>query len=243
MLARGLVIELTHGCAVVAITSMLEARVHPFAGFGLRHVEGGAGRADARRWPPTSASRHSRQRHSPGEIDTAILSPGTGQSVVEQISMQRLGSPRGGARAISFLCSEQSSYVHGAELHINGGQHVFGLRWRPAFCGVPLLSPILHYSAPTKTSDRSRHMVPTVIQLRTSKATSRIRPPQTMWRSHLLVLSVLAQFGLAGSNKLHGWAFSMFPETPTQTPQVLRFLTGTIQSESVQMIARRSDQE
>jgi NAD(P)-dependent dehydrogenase (short-subunit alcohol dehydrogenase family) len=38
--------------------------------------------------------------------------------------MQRLGSPEEVARAIYFLCSEQSSYVHGAELHINGGQHV-----------------------------------------------------------------------------------------------------------------------
>ena len=58
---------------------------------------------------------------SPGEIDTAILSPGTGKIVEEQIPMQRLGSPEEVARAV---CSEQSSYVHGAELHINGGQHV-----------------------------------------------------------------------------------------------------------------------
>jgi NAD(P)-dependent dehydrogenase (short-subunit alcohol dehydrogenase family) len=28
------------------------------------------------------------------------------------------------AKAIYFLCSEQSSYVHGAELHFNGAQHV-----------------------------------------------------------------------------------------------------------------------
>ena len=28
------------------------------------------------------------------------------------------------AKAIYFLCTEQSSYVNGAELHINGGQHV-----------------------------------------------------------------------------------------------------------------------
>ena len=61
---------------------------------------------------------------SPGEIDTSILSPGTGKIVEEQIPMQRLGSPEEVARAIYFLCSEQSSYVHGAELHINGGQHV-----------------------------------------------------------------------------------------------------------------------
>ena len=28
------------------------------------------------------------------------------------------------AKAIYFLCTEASSYVSGAELHINGGQHV-----------------------------------------------------------------------------------------------------------------------
>ncbi|MGL4323042.1 MAG: SDR family oxidoreductase, partial [Beijerinckiaceae bacterium] len=27
-------------------------------------------------------------------------------------------------KAIMFLCSQESSYVTGAELHINGGQHV-----------------------------------------------------------------------------------------------------------------------
>ena len=60
---------------------------------------------------------------SPGEIDTAILSPGT-ENIVAQIPMRRLGSPEEVAKAIYFLCSDQSSYVNGAELLINGGQHV-----------------------------------------------------------------------------------------------------------------------
>ena len=61
---------------------------------------------------------------SPGEIDTAILSPGTERIVHEQIPLRRLGEPEEVAKAIYFLCTEQSSYVHGAELHIDGGQHV-----------------------------------------------------------------------------------------------------------------------
>ena len=60
---------------------------------------------------------------SPGEIDTSILSPGT-EKIVEQIPMRRLGTPDEVAKAIYFLCTEASSYVNGAELHINGGQHV-----------------------------------------------------------------------------------------------------------------------
>src|SRR6478735_5074440 len=60
---------------------------------------------------------------SPGEIDTAILSPGT-EKIVEQIPLQRLGTPDEVAKAIYFLCTDASAYVTGAELHINGGQHV-----------------------------------------------------------------------------------------------------------------------
>ena len=38
--------------------------------------------------------------------------------------MRRLGAPEEVTKAIYYLCTEQSSYVTGAELHINGGQHV-----------------------------------------------------------------------------------------------------------------------
>ena len=60
---------------------------------------------------------------SPGEIDTAILSPGT-EKLVANIPMRRLELPEEVAKAIYFLCTDQSSYINGAELHINGGQHV-----------------------------------------------------------------------------------------------------------------------
>jgi NAD(P)-dependent dehydrogenase (short-subunit alcohol dehydrogenase family) len=38
--------------------------------------------------------------------------------------MRRLGKPEEVARTIYYLCTDQSAYVTGAEIHINGGQHV-----------------------------------------------------------------------------------------------------------------------
>src|SRR6266566_2270967 len=61
---------------------------------------------------------------APGEIDTTILSPGTSEIVADQIPMHRLGTPDEVAKIIYVLCTDTSSYVNGAEIHINGGQHV-----------------------------------------------------------------------------------------------------------------------
>src|SRR3546814_5251637 len=61
---------------------------------------------------------------APGEIDTSILSPGTDEIVRRDIPMHRLGKPAEVASTIYFLCTQPSSYVNGAEIHINGGQHV-----------------------------------------------------------------------------------------------------------------------
>jgi NAD(P)-dependent dehydrogenase (short-subunit alcohol dehydrogenase family) len=61
---------------------------------------------------------------APGEIETSILSPGTKKIVETEIPMRRLGSPAEVADSIFFLCSPASSYINGAEIHINGGQHI-----------------------------------------------------------------------------------------------------------------------
>jgi len=60
---------------------------------------------------------------APGEIDTVMLSPGT-ERIVEQIPMHRLGTTDEVSKIIYVLCTDTSSYVNGAEIHINGGQHV-----------------------------------------------------------------------------------------------------------------------
>lgn len=60
---------------------------------------------------------------APGEVETSILSPGT-EKIIEKLPMQRLGQPEEVADAIYFLCSEASSYISGAEIEVNGAQHV-----------------------------------------------------------------------------------------------------------------------
>jgi NAD(P)-dependent dehydrogenase (short-subunit alcohol dehydrogenase family) len=124
MLARGLIEELKAAKgSVVNVTSIAGSRVHPFAGAAYatsKAALAGLTREMAADFGPLGIRVNS---ISPGEIDTSILSPGT-EKLVAQIPMRRLGTPEEVAKAIYFLCTDQSSYVHGAEIHINGGQHV-----------------------------------------------------------------------------------------------------------------------
>jgi NAD(P)-dependent dehydrogenase (short-subunit alcohol dehydrogenase family) len=125
MLARGLIEELERakGC-VVNVTSIAGSRTHPFA--GAAYATSKAALASLTREMAVDFGPRGIRVNaiSPGEIDTAILSPGTERIVREQIPLRRLGEPEEVAKAIYFLCTDQSSYVHGAELHIDGGQHV-----------------------------------------------------------------------------------------------------------------------
>ncbi|HEY7385434.1 MAG TPA: SDR family oxidoreductase [Beijerinckiaceae bacterium] len=124
LLARGLVEELTLAKgSVVNVTSIAGSKVHPFAGAAYATSKAALAaltREMAEDFGPLGVRVNA---ISPGEIDTSILSPGT-DKLVEQIPLRRLGTPDEVAKAIYFLCTEASSYVNGAELHINGGQHV-----------------------------------------------------------------------------------------------------------------------
>jgi len=124
MLGRGLIEELeAAGGTVVNVSSIAGSRVHPFAGSAYATSKAALA-ALTREMAADFAPRGVRVNAiSPGEIDTAILSPGT-EALVAGIPMRRLGAPEEVAKAIYFLCTEQSSYINGAELHINGGQHV-----------------------------------------------------------------------------------------------------------------------
>lgn len=124
MLARGLVRELEAAQgSVVNVTSIAGERVHPFA--GTAYSTSKAALAALTREMASEFGRLGVRVNAiaPGEIDTAILSPGT-EKIVAEIPMRRLGTPEEVARTIYFLCTDQSSYVNGAEIQINGGQHV-----------------------------------------------------------------------------------------------------------------------
>jgi len=124
MLARGLLDELQAAKgSVVNVTSIAGSRVHPFA--GTAYSTSKAALAALTREMASDFGRLGVRVNAiaPGEIDTAILSPGT-EKIVEQIPLHRLGTPEEVAKIIYVLCTETSSYVSGAEIHINGGQHV-----------------------------------------------------------------------------------------------------------------------
>ena len=123
-LARGLKDELARAQgAIVNVTSIAGSRVHPFAGAAYSTSKAALAaltREMASDFGPLGVRVNA---IAPGEIDTAILSPGT-DKIVDTIPLRRLGLPEEVAKAIYYLCTDQSSYVTGAELHINGGQHV-----------------------------------------------------------------------------------------------------------------------
>jgi len=124
MLARGLLDELKVAKgAVVNVTSIAGSKVHPFA--GAAYSTSKAALASLTREMAHDFGPHGVRVNaiSPGEIETSILSPGT-EKIIPQIPLRRLGQPEEVAKAIYFLCTDTSSYISGAELHINGGQHV-----------------------------------------------------------------------------------------------------------------------
>ena len=124
VLARGLFNELkaVEG-AIVNVTSIAGSRVHPFA--GAAYSTSKAALAALTREMAADFGPHGVRVNAiaPGEIETAILSPGT-EDIVKDIPLRRLGQPEEVARTIYYLCTKESSYVTGVEIEINGGQHV-----------------------------------------------------------------------------------------------------------------------
>lgn len=124
VLARGLAAELKAAQgAIVNVTSIAGARVHPFAGAAYGTSKAALAsltREMAHDFGPLGVRVNA---IAPGEIETAILSPGT-EELIQDIPLRRLGKPEEVARTIYYLCTQESSYISGVEIEINGGQHV-----------------------------------------------------------------------------------------------------------------------
>ncbi|WP_430450039.1 SDR family NAD(P)-dependent oxidoreductase [Rhodophyticola sp.] len=124
VLARGLKDELAAGKgAVVNVTSIAGARVHPFAGAAYATSKAALAaltREMAHDFGPLGVRVNA---IAPGEVETSILSEGT-DKIVAALPLRRLGQPREVAETIYFLCSENSSYISGTEIEVNGAQHV-----------------------------------------------------------------------------------------------------------------------
>lgn len=125
MLARGLSESLARAPgSIVNVTSIAGSRVHSFAGTAYATSKAALAaltREMAADFGPLGVRVNA---IAPGEIKTDILSPDTEKIVLPDIPMQRLGNTDEVAETIFYLCSDQASYVNGAEIHINGGQHV-----------------------------------------------------------------------------------------------------------------------
>jgi len=110
--------------AVVNVSSIASMRIHPFAGAAYATSKAALSALTRELAYELGGSGVRVNSVAPGEIETSILSPGTDEIVERQVPMRRLGSPQEVAEVVQFLCSEHSSYVNGAEIHINGGQHI-----------------------------------------------------------------------------------------------------------------------
>lgn len=124
VLARGLKDELIEAQgSIVNVTSIAGSRVHPFAGSAYATSKAALAaltREMAHDFGPLGVRVNA---IAPGEIETSILSEGTDE-IVRRLPLRRIGTTAEVADVIFFLCSDQSTYVSGSEIEINGGQHV-----------------------------------------------------------------------------------------------------------------------
>lgn len=125
LLAQGLFEELKMASgSIVNVTSIVGTRVHPFAGTAYATSKAALAcltREMAHDYAPFGIRVNA---IAPGEIKTDILSPETEEKLAPIIPLHRVGTPDEVAKVIFFLCSSAASYVTGAEVPINGGQHV-----------------------------------------------------------------------------------------------------------------------
>jgi NAD(P)-dependent dehydrogenase (short-subunit alcohol dehydrogenase family) len=101
------------------------AGVKGIPAFGVYSATKAAIRSFVRSWTSDLKDRHIRANViSPGTIDTPILAPLPKEAIAQILAtapMGRMGEPDEIAKAVVFLASDDSSYITGIELFVDGG--------------------------------------------------------------------------------------------------------------------------
>jgi NAD(P)-dependent dehydrogenase (short-subunit alcohol dehydrogenase family) len=115
---------LNDGGSIVLTGSV--ASVKGTAAFGVYAASKAAIRSFVRTWTTDLKDRHIRSNVvSPGPIRTALInrqSPGVIAQIVSTVPMGRMGEPDEVAKAALYLASDDSSFVTGVELFVDGGR-------------------------------------------------------------------------------------------------------------------------
>ena len=114
---------MTEGGSIVLVGSIAGTIANP--GYATYSASKAAVRSYARTWTHELAGRGIRVNTlSPGPTDTPMFD-GVGddlrKTLTDRIPFRRLGQPDEIANAALFLASDDSSYVGGADLHVDGG--------------------------------------------------------------------------------------------------------------------------
>ena len=115
---------LNDGGSIILTGSVASSKGTP--GFGVYGASKAAIRSFVRTWTSELKDRHIRSNVvSPGPIGTPLLErqePDTIARIVSTIPMGRMGHPDEIAKAALFLASDDSSFVTGIELFVDGGR-------------------------------------------------------------------------------------------------------------------------
>ena len=111
------------GGSIVLVGSIASTIANP--GYGTYSASKAAVRSYARTWTHELATRNIRVNTlSPGPTDTPMfdsVGDEVRNTLTSRIPFRRLGQPDEIASAALFLASDDSSYVGGADLHVDGG--------------------------------------------------------------------------------------------------------------------------